>query len=179
MKLKRFCAGLAALCMICAVVPMLPASAEDTIIVQVYEGIDYVKYEDHIEIFGASKDNTELIIPAEIDGLPVTSIRIQAFIDANITSVTIPESITDIGQEAFAYCTALTDVTISDGVKSIGIQAFSDCTNLVSVTIPDSVEEIGALRFYNCSSLKSITLPDKITEIKPVYLMAVLLLFLS
>ncbi len=60
-----------------------------------------------------------------------------------LTSVTIPNSVTSIGDGAFSDCSGLTSVTIPDSVTSIGDYAFSSCTGLTSVTIPDSVTSIG------------------------------------
>ena len=71
----------------------------------------------------------------------------------NITSVTIENGVTAIGDQAFDYCTKLTSVTIPDSVTSIGDCAFSNCTGLTSVTIPDSVTEIGVWAFYGCDGL--------------------------
>lgn len=74
-----------------------------------------------------------------------------------LTSVTIPNGVTSIGQYAFGYCSSLTSVTIPNGVTSIGDEAFEQCTSLTSVTIPNSVTSIGRLAFWNCSVLTSIT----------------------
>ena len=74
-----------------------------------------------------------------------------------LTSVTIPDSVTSIGDYAFYDCTGLTSVTIPGSVTSIGRNAFSDCTNLTSVTIPDSVTSIGNYSFYLCTGLTSVT----------------------
>ena len=84
------------------------------------------------------------IIPT--DG-SVTRIGSYAFERCDLTSVTIPDSVTSIGDSAFSNCTGLTSVTIGDSVTSIGDSAFSDCTGLTSVTIPDSVTSIGESAF--------------------------------
>ena len=84
----------------------------------------------------------------------------------NITSVTIPDSVTSLGTYAFSSCSGLTSIEIPDGVTSIGNFAFQNCKNLTSVTIPDSVTNIGSSAFQSCSGLTSIELPANITEIK-------------
>ena len=96
----------------------------------------------------------------------VTSIGSSAFKDCNgLTSVTIPDSVTSIGDKAFYGCSSLTSVTIPDSVTSIGNSAFSGCSSLTSITIPDSVTSIGNSAFSGCSSLTSITIPDSVTSI--------------
>ena len=93
---------------------------------------------------------SELSIPKEINGYPVTSIAEWALSECeSLTSVTIPDSVTCIGDDAFAYCTSLTSVTIPDSVTCIGDEAFAECTCLISVTIPDSVTSIGVDAFWS------------------------------
>ena len=70
-----------------------------------------------------------------------------------MTSVTIPNSVTSIGQSAFEYCSGLTSVTIGNSVTSIGDEAFYGCSGLTSVTIPNSVTSIGEYAFSGCSKL--------------------------
>jgi len=60
----------------------------------------------------------------------------------SLTSVTIPNSVTNIGNQAFMSCTNLSSVTIPNGVTSIGQSAFEDCKSLTSVNIPNSVASI-------------------------------------
>ena len=96
----------------------------------------------------------------------VTNIGDRAFWDCkSLQSVTIPDSVTSIGGGAFMLCSSLQSVTISDSVTSIGDSAFSDCSSLQSVTIPDSVTNIGDGAFEDCSSLQSVTIPDSVTSI--------------
>ena len=79
-----------------------------------------------------------------------------SFAPCGLTQYTIPDSVTSIGDAAFANCTSLTSITIPDSVKSIGSQAFYFCTSLTSITIPDGVTSIGDYAFLGCNSLKEV-----------------------
>ena len=81
------------------------------------------------------------------------------------TSVTIPNSVTSIGNSAFWGCSGLTSVTIPNGVTSIGNSAFGGCSGLTSVSIPNSLTSIGYSAFSRCSGLTSVTLPNSLTSI--------------
>jgi uncharacterized repeat protein (TIGR03803 family) len=76
----------------------------------------------------------------------------------------IPSSVIKIGGGAFSGCTNLTNVTIPNSVTSIGDSVFARC-GLTSVTIPNSVTSIGDYAFYNCFSLPSVTIPNSVTSI--------------
>ena len=82
-----------------------------------------------------------------------------------LTTVTIGNSVTSIGDSAFVGCTGLTSVTIGNSVTSIGDEAFNNCTGLTSVTIPDSVESIGEDAFSSCTGLTSVTIGNSVTSI--------------
>src|SRR6266446_3959723 len=97
--------------------------------------------------------------------LPVTRIESQAFANSSVTSVTVPNSVTSIGQEAFYYCTLLTSFTIPNGITSIEFRTFGNCSSLTTVTIPNSVTTIGNSAFFNCANIPSVTIPNSVTSI--------------
>ena len=74
-------------------------------------------------------------------------------VDCGLTEYTIPDGVTEIGDNAFWQCKSLINITIPHCVTSIGEEAFYLCTSLTSVTIPDSVTSIENAAFAYCSSL--------------------------
>jgi hypothetical protein len=100
-------------------------------------------------------------IPSSINGLPVTVIGTNAFLgDTQLTNVGIPETVTNIGYQAFCYCSNLRSVTIGTNTWTIEGAAFFSCTSLTNVVIPDHVTSIGDQAFHNCTSLTAITVDD-------------------
>ena len=96
----------------------------------------------------------------------VTSIGEWAFRGCkSLTSITMPDSVTSIGNFAFWGCSSLASITIPDSVTSIGEWAFGGCKSLTSITIPNSVTSIGNKAFWGCKSLTNITIPDSVTNI--------------
>ena len=171
--MKKLFAFLCSLTLLCTSVPVLPVTETAVITANAdeegtYENLKYMKYADYVTISGVTDKETikEVNIPAEIDGLPVTRIVEGAFYYCkNLTSVTIPESVTIIWGGAFSHCSSLTSVTIPESVTSIGPHAFFGCSSLTSVIIPDSVTSIGEFAFSDCSSLTSVTIPESMPSI--------------
>ena len=94
----------------------------------------------------------------------VTTIGEKAFYNcSNLESVTIGNGVTEIGSYAFEGCTSLESVTIPDSVTEINWYAFKDCTGLTNVTINNGVTSIGSATFENCTSLTNVTIPDSVT----------------
>lgn len=91
----------------------------------------------------------------------VTSIKKSAFNLCNsITSITIPNSVREIGSAAFYGCAKLKSVVLPEGITSIAYNTFDDCRSLESIYIPSSVRSIGSYAFNKCISLTSIVIPE-------------------
>ena len=153
-------------------------------------------------ITGCDSTVINVSIPASIDGVSITSIAPYAFCPRNhygssdglkkLVSVSIPASVTAIGDHAFTNCSALTTVRINTGgnlttigdyafdncqklatlrlntngkLTSIGTYAFSECEALTTLTIPDGVTTIGERAFFYCVGITDMTIPDSVTSV--------------
>ena len=128
---------------------------------------EHVSYcgEDVFGKAGTAGSGIDVVIGDNVKNLPDHMFHVK-YNSPKIKSVTIPDSVTSIGDYAFCGCTSLTSITIPDSVTSIGGSAFYGCTSLASITIPDSVASIGDTAFRNCDGLTSITIPDSVTSIE-------------
>jgi len=124
----------------------------------------YVTNNGAITITKYTGSGGDVTIPSTTNGLPVTSIGTDAFFGSSITSVAIPNSITNIGMRAFCYCDTLTSVRIPSSVITIGISAFSGCSMLANLVISNGVSTIKIYAFSG-TSLTSVTIPSSVTNI--------------
>ena len=150
-------------------------------------------YEDKPAIDASTTGH--VTIPAQAEGFDVVGIDYSAFKGCKyMTGITIPESVTFIGELAFSGCESLTSVSIPEGVKQL-LSTFNGCTNLKSVHLPSTLQDllsfggfdndgvfsnctqletvelpqglnlIGPYTFFNCTSLKSVDIPEGVTAI--------------
>jgi len=121
-------------------------------------------------ITGYTGSGGAVTIPNVVNGVPVKKVGydwppILGNFNSSVTSITIPNSVTSIGNWTFYNCPSLTRVTIPNSVTSIGDYAFYGLTSLTSLTIPNSVTIIGRFAFQRCISLTSVTIPNSVTSI--------------
>ena len=106
-----------------------------------------------------------IIVPSKLGGYPVVGIGDYAFYGCDLLkNVTIPNTVTTIGESAF-LCSSIESVVIPDSVRSIGADAFQCCRNLKSIRIPSGITRIASGTFCGCDSLESVTIPDGVTYI--------------
>lgn len=108
---------------------------------------------------GSDKD---IEIPDSFQNYKVTVIGSSVFNEAEITSVVIPDTVTEIKNYAFSSCKNLKDVTLSKNLKTLGANAFFYCSELESIELPASIEDLGIYTFC-ASGLKSVTIPESST----------------
>lgn len=118
---------------------------------------------DYKSPFYPSRNNiTSFVLGSKVEHIPASLCDKME----KLTSITIPNSVTSIGDNAFQNCAGLTTITIPDNVATIGNSAFSGCTGLTAATIGKSVTSIGDGAFLNCTGLTAITIPDNVTNIE-------------
>ena len=109
----------------------------------------------------------DIMIPAELGGVPVRVISREAFCNSKyITSVIIPDGVTEIGKYAFSGCIGISNVTFPASLRSIGEGAFYGCRSLTNVSFSDGLKKIGSFAFFRCLHLQSVSLPSTLRSIE-------------
>ncbi|MCD7945373.1 MAG: leucine-rich repeat domain-containing protein [Clostridiales bacterium] len=173
--------------------------------------IYYAIADGEAAVLRCAGDGAPLALPETIEGCPVTSLGPDCFgggawtgerdcliaaapeelpplsrTDSPLTRLTIPETVTSIGDRAFARCSGLKRLTLPANLTHLGARAFqscgslerirlpeglvdlpdyafSQCRRLERVTLPTRLETLGSHAFYNCVALKELTLPDTVS----------------
>ncbi len=133
------------------------------------EGLEYTLSNDgtfYIVTGMGTCSDLDLVIPPVYNDLPVKEIGEEAFFHTNydIKSVSIPEGVSVIGNEAFRYCYALETVDLPESVIKIGAYAFCHCP-ISEIDLPSNLEIIGDHAFYLCENLEKIEIPKTVTYI--------------
>ena len=126
-----------------------------------FEGNQYPVIKINSSVFSGNTNLTAVTLPeglVEIGGFAFSGCK-------NLESVALPESMTTLGYNAFGSCKSLKAVKIPSGVTTIPNDCFSKCSSLESVTIPEGVKDIGGAAFSGCN-LKALTLPESLEKIE-------------
>lgn len=123
-------------------------------------------------VIGHEAGITDLTVPDQVDGLPVTAIAAGSLREATgLRSVIVPSSVTTLGADAFAGCTDLEHVELPPTLRTINARAFEGCSSLHTVVLPTDLQRIAQRAFAGCTSLTTLqhfvsTGPAKTREIR-------------
>ena len=133
------------------------------------EGLRFKSYGDgtcYLHRSSTYNGTTIVIPPTSPEGDVVVCIDDEAFYNrSDVTSITLPHTVVNIGEGTFAGCSGLQSITIPDAVTSISGYAFLSCTGLTSITIPNGVKEIGYHSFSYCDNITTVKIPASVTEL--------------
>jgi BspA type Leucine rich repeat region (6 copies) len=126
---------------------------------------NYVTNGDSITITGYTGSGGAVVIPSATNGYPVTSVGDYAFFESSVTDVSIPDSVTNVGNYTFYDCFKLTRISTGNSVATIGSEAFFQCTRLTGMAMPNSLVTIEYQAFKYCSQLGNVIIPHSVTNI--------------
>ena len=118
-----------------------------------------------VDFHRASKTAKTLTLPAQVEGFPLRAAGRGCSFERYLESVTIPEPMRALGQNAFSHNTHLKDVVLPASLRYIGVNAFRNCKRLKSIVIPEGVHTIDLGAFQGCESLKEVQLPASLLTI--------------
>ena len=133
------------------------------------DGIKYYIADGEATVTGLTEgfeDITDLEIPAEVEGVPVTAIGDNAFSEcASLATVTLPETIATIGECAFYECAALQSINLPEGLTTIKQLAFCNCSALSDIEFPGTLATLANFAFGFCHGLTSVELPEGLVNL--------------
>lgn len=134
------------------------------------DGFKYSVRNNTVSIHGIDENTlVKLIIPEEIEGLPVTRIASEAFYNIdNIIEVVLPSTIKEIGERAFGSCNKLEKINLPTGIERIETEAFYNASNLTSIFLPATITHYGSTVFYDCHNLNDVQIEDGATIFPPL-----------
>ena len=127
----------------------------------------YGKYDDVEDYKGGYSGDVTIPSTVTYNSIvyDVIGIGNNAFDESTITSISLPNSIKTIEEEAFFDCRQLTSIVLPQSLQSLGQGAFNGCSSLTTVNIPSGITRINDKTFYGCKSLSYIIIPKEISYI--------------
>ena len=125
---------------------------------------NFIFDEDSKLITGYTGQETDIIVPPAINGVPVEGIDKRAFSRKGIESISLPDTVKVIGDQAFAANKELTEIELNEGLEEIGQGAFL-ATGETELNLPNSVKEIGRLSFANNTELEKVNFNEGLRKI--------------
>ena len=130
------------------------------------EAWKYNVYDCYIEITGYIGTADDVLLPEEINGLPVWKIGSSAFEKAELNSIKLPDGLLEIGMGAFLD-SQIKEINLPESLCIIDSDAFNSCGSLQQITIPPNVKYISNGTFAGCYNLLEVEISEGITEIYP------------
>ena len=126
-----------------------------------------------IQIYDAGAPGGAVAIPDQLGGMDVVKLEydystggLGVFQDrTDITSVTMPNTITDLDHDNFYGCTGLTSVTLSTALTDTGYNTFYGCTSLATIALPAGLTSVSGSAFQGCNALATVTIPAGVTVV--------------
>ncbi len=153
-----------------AIVSFSVACAEEAKVASPTEGLQFEASQDgnSYRLIGiGTATDTDIVVPSTYEGLPVKYVAERAFIsNASVESITIPDSVTQIGEYAFYNCGKLESVVLGDGVTDLGTNVFRGCESLKEIELSANLREIPIRAFLQCFRLTEVEIPQGVTKIE-------------
>lgn len=125
----------------------------------------YYLASDHAEILKYVGTETAVTVPDTLDGQPVTVIGNAAFTGGDVVSVHLPDSVTEICDNAFDGCNFMTEWNAPASLERIGVSAFNECSALTELSFPATLKELSPYAFSMCLALEKVTFAGHIAAI--------------
>ncbi len=124
----------------------------------------YLKHEDYVEIGDYLGTDPIVIIPEQIDGLPVTELGTWLFANNTpVRAVMIPKTVETLSNLFINNKTV--ELVVCDGVKDIEYLTFGNCSSLHTLVLGDALQSLDSSVFFNCGSLEALYIPPSVTQI--------------
>lgn len=124
----------------------------------------YEEVEGGVSILSCTDESADIVIPDTLGGQPVVEIDSFAFAGRDMQSVTVPDTVTYIGEAAFESCDSLETITLGSGLKELGYGVFNNCVSLTRLELPDGIEKVGGSVINNNDIITEIVVPASLTD---------------